>query len=550
MREAFEALLKTHPALEHIDVADLIEEPRDEAHGDLAFPCYTLARELKENPVAIAQRLATQITSDTVSLTAIGPYVNATFSDAIIAQAGLERPGELTSITGRILIEYSQPNTNKPLHIGHMRNMILGKALINTLERAGGTVIPVVLYNDRGIAICKSMLAYERYGNGETPQSTGEKGDHFVGRYYRMYAEKAAEEPALEEDARAMLRSWESGDEAVRALWTQMNAWAIEGFRSTFEHFNLRYEKEYYESDVYDEGARIVKDALESGIVREDESGIIYDREDENAYTLLRADGTALYITQDIALLKSRVEEYAADEHVYVVAKEQAYHFETLFELAPKLGITTSERLEHYAYGLVTLPEGKMSSRAGRIVLADDLLSETIERAAREVREREPELPEDALATRARTIAFGALAFFMLKQHPMDDLVYDAAAAMRFEGESGPYVQYTYARIRSIMRSAQTNNPLSWESLEREERSLLKALGRYHHVLIDAAKRKEPSRIAHHLLALSQSFNSFYHSCRVEGSEHDSRRLVLCERTATQLKDGLGLLGIGVLEVM
>ena len=549
MREAFEALLKTHPALEHIDVADLIEEPRDEAHGDLAFPCYTLARELKENPVAIAQRLATQITSDTVSLTAIGPYVNATFSDAIIAQAGLERPGELTSITGRILIEYSQPNTNKPLHIGHMRNMILGKALINTLERAGGTVIPVVLYNDRGIAICKSMLAYERYGNGETPQSTGEKGDHFVGRYYRMYAEKAAEEPALEEDARAMLRSWESGDEAVRALWTQMNAWAIEGFRSTFEHFNLRYEKEYYESDVYDEGARIVKDALESGIVREDESGIIYDREDENAYTLLRADGTALYITQDIALLKSRVEEYAADEHVYVVAKEQAYHFETLFELAPKLGITTSERLEHYAYGLVTLPEGKMSSRLGRVVMADDLLDETIKRARAEVLARDENLAEDELEQRARTIAFGALAFFMVKQNPMDDLVYDENAAMRFEGESGPYIQYTYARIKSILRKTEKSEA-HWEGLEAPERSLLKALARYENVLEEAARRKEPSRIAHYLLSVAQNYNSFYHHCKVAGSEHEGRRIVLSETTSRTIKDGLELLGISTLEVM
>lgn len=548
MRDAFIKSLKAHPALTNIDVASLIEEPKEEAHGDLAFPCFILSRELKENPQAIAKRLADELTAEEFSFEALGPYVNARATDALIAQTGLET-GYEKSLSGRALIEYSQPNTNKPLHIGHMRNMILGKALITVLERAGADVVPIVLYNDRGIAICKSMIAYERFSNSETPESSGEKGDHFVGRYYRMYAEKLEEHPELEEDAREMLRKWEAGDAQVRALWKQMNEWAIEGFRETFKHFSLRYEKEYYESDVYEQGAALVRDALGKGVVREDTSGIIYDREDGNAYTLLRSDGTALYITQDIALLKERIEEHSPDEIVYVVAKEQAYHFETLFELAPKLGIVTSEKLEHYAYGLVTLPEGKMSSRLGRVVMADDLLAETIDRARVEIKERESAISDEELEARARTIAFGALAFFMVKQNPMDDLIYDAKAAMRFEGESGPYVQYTYARIRSILRSTQKSDA-SWSNLEGAERVLLKALSRYASVLEESARRKEPSRIAHYLLNLSQSFNSFYHSCKVSGSEHEGRRVVLCERTAHTLSDGLGLLGIDVLEVM
>ena len=545
MRDTFRHLLEHHPDLDGVDVESLIEEPKDPSHGDLAFPCYTLAQKLRQSPQQIAQRLATELTSEEVALEALGAYVNARFSDAIIARAGLATRTPRV-MSGRILIEYSQPNTNKPLHIGHMRNMILGTALINVLERAGADVIPVVLYNDRGIAICRSMLAYQRYGGSETPETTGEKADHFVGRYYRMYAEKADEDPTLDEAARKMLRAWEAGEPEVRALWKQMNEWAVEGFRRTFEHFSLRYEKEYYESEVYEHGVRIVTEAVGTADVREEDGAIIYTRQDGNDYTLLREDGTALYITQDIALLTERAETYEPDEIIYVVAKEQAYHFQTLFELARRLNLTDA-RLEHYAYGLVTLPEGKMSSRAGRVVMADDLFEETIERARREVSARSD--VED-LEHRARTIAFGALAFFMLKQNPMDDLVYDENAAMRFEGESGPYVQYTYARIRSILRTTTANEEASWDGLEAEERSLLKHLSRYPNILEEAARRKEPSRIAHYLLSLAQTYNSFYHACKVAGSEHEARRIVLCERTSTTLKDGLGLLGIGVLEEM
>jgi arginyl-tRNA synthetase len=550
MRETFKELLESHPDLRDVDVTSLIEEPKDPAHGDLSFPCFSLAKQLRSSPQKIAQRLASDLSSQAVYLTAIGPYLNARFSDDIIARAGLERISTREAVSGRILIEYSQPNTNKPLHIGHMRNMILGKALIATLERGGAHVIPVVLYNDRGIAICKSMLAYERFGNGETPQSTGEKPDHFVGRYYRMYAQRAEEDPTLEQAARQMLRDWEAGDPKVRALWNRMNAWAVEGFRETFAHFDLRYEQEYYESDVYEAGVRIVHEALEKGIVREENNTILYTRTDGKDYTLLREDGTALYITQDIALLKRRIGEYAPDELIYVVGKEQAYHFETLFQIAPAFGLATSEKLEHYAYGLVTLPEGKMSSRLGRIVMADDLLAETIKRARTEVLARDPDLNYEAIDERARRIAFGALAFFMIKQNPMDDLIYDENAAMRFEGESGPYVQYTYARIRSILRSVESTTPADWTRLEPSERDVLKQLSRYANVLDEAARRKEPSRIAHYLLLLSQSFNTFYHSCKVIGSEHESRRIELCEKTSTVIKDGLSIVGIGVLEEM
>lgn len=557
MRSEIVSFLESSGLLDDMDVPSVLERPQDESHGDWALPLFTLAKTRRQNPVQIAAEVASALDAikpeSIARIEAAGAYVNITVSDEALARHALAVDGEkLDVLDEKIVLEYSQPNTNKPLHIGHMRNMLLGKALIATLRRGGARVVPVVLYNDRGIAICKSMLAYERFGNGATPESTGVKGDHFVGSYYRLFGEKAVEDPSLEAEAQRMLERWEAGDPEVRALWSTMNDWALEGMHETFRHFSLEYEKEYFESAVYAEGARIVKQGLADGVFATDKDGnVVYEKPDGRAYTLLRPDGTALYITQDLALAKSRAEEFDADRYVYVVGNEQAYHFETLFEILDALGIAPAERFEHYAYGMVTLPEGKMSSRSGRVVYADDIIAQTIERAKAEIVSRDPELGGEALETRAAAVAFGALNFFILKHNPLEDVVYDADRSVSFEGETGPYVQYAVARIASILKEAEaTDGEVAWGALEPQERAVLRRLGDYRSVVEEAAARSKPSHIALYVLDLAQRFNSFYHACRVLGSEEEARRLAICRKVSEVLSDGLSLLDIEPLEAM
>lgn len=556
MRDEIISFLESSGAVDELDVRSALERPADEAHGDWALPMFALAKTRKQSPARIAASVAEALNTAKPSLLArieaTGPYVNFTFSDEALARHALSaRTERLDVLDEKIVLEYSQPNTNKPLHVGHMRNMLLGKALINVLRRGGAEVIPVVLYNDRGIAICKGMLAYERFGGGETPESTNEKSDHFVGRYYRLFQEKAEEDPSLEAAAQELLSKWEAGDAKVRALWKTMNTWAIEGWRETFQYFDLEYDKEYLESDVYELGVALVRDGLKRGVFSEDADGnIVFEKPDGRAYTLLRAGGTALYITQDIALAKLRADEYDADRYVYVVGNEQAYHFETLFEIVEALDVAPAERFTHYAYGMVTLPEGKMSSREGRVVDADDVIAQTIERAKAEITTRDETVTGDALEARARAVALGAINFFMLKANPLEDVIYDAERSVSFEGETGPYVQYAVARIASILRESKSTGTPSFTSLETEERAVLRALARYRETLEDAAAKRKPSSLANYLLDLAQRFSSFYHACRVLGSPEEARRLAICSRVSQVLSDGLRLLSIEPLEAM
>lgn len=541
------------------EINTLLEAPKIAEHGDYSIPMFSLSKSLKKSPVIIAEDYAKKAMNIKPEFIAqaknMGPYLNFYLDRRILAIKAIETSlakdnGKSAEDKGRIVVEYAQPNTNKPLHLGHLRNMILGKSLILLLQRRGYDVLPVILFNDRGIAICKSMLMYKLFGNNETPEFAGIKPDQFVGKYYVMFEEKKGENPDLEAQAREMLRKWEEGDNETVALWSRMNEWAESGIKKTFSIFKMPYEKEYYESDVYKRGVEVVNNALEEGMFEKAEDGaVIYRIDEDNFYTLLREDGTALYITQDIALAEQKRKDYGDAKYVFVVAADQSYHFKILFEILEKLKISRKEDNYHFPYGLVTLPEGKMSSRKGNVIGADALIDDITEMAARVAKEKNRSIDEEESKRRGRTIGLGALSYMMLKQNPLSDIVFDKEKSLSFEGETGPYIMYTYARIKSVLRKAQNNSNANTD-LGEEEYEVSRKLIDYSDIVAEAAEKYKPSLLANYILELSQAFNEYYHKVKIIGSEKEQARLKLCEAVSTVLKDGLSLLGMEVLEEM
>ncbi|MBU0461476.1 MAG: arginine--tRNA ligase [Nanoarchaeota archaeon] len=553
----------------------LIEVPPDSKLGDYAIPCFTLAKQLKKNPQQIAAELAAKIKpNDTVTkIAATGPYINFFINKSLLAEDTVntilkqkDKYGHSSTGKGKtVLVEYPGPNTNKPLHIGHLRNMALGETLSNLMESQGYKVGRVNVINDRGVHICKSMLAYDRWGEDKTPESEGKKSDHFVGDYYVLFAKKAKDDPKLEEETQELLRKWEANDPKTRKLWEKMNKWALSGFEETYKRFGLpRFDKEYFESNTYLKGKDVVLEGLKKGIFKKkDDGAIIIDlsKEGLGEKVLLRADGTTVYMTQDIYLAEARYADFKYDKMIYVVATEQNHHFRTLFIVLKKLGHKFADGCHHFAYGMVLLPEGKMKSREGTVVDADDLMLELEDLAKDEIIKRYKDLEEQEIHDRARMIGLGALKFYLLMTDAVKDITFHPEQSLSFEGDTGPYLQYTHARACSIMKKAEeqgvkidTKKKLDFSVLKMpEEIALIQSLSEFPSKTKDACDLYKPHLVAQYLLSLGRAFNEFYHACPClqEKDENLSRaRLVLVNCTRQVLHNGLSLLGMTAPEEM
>jgi len=437
--------------------------------------------------------------------------------------------------------------------------MCLGDCLARIFEFLGKKATRVNLINDRGIHICKSLLAYQKYGNNALPNK---KPDHFVGDWYVKYNEEEKKDPKLIEEAQEILRKWEQGDEQIMKLWSKMRKWALEGMKETYRKFGIQFDKEYYESETYKQGKEIIYKGLEDGLFEKDKTGAIFVDLRNKGLTkkvLLRADGTGLYITQDLYLVKKRYEDYHFKKMIYVVAREQEFHFKVLFNILKLLKLPFADSCVHYSYGMVNLPSGKMKSREGTVVDADDLLQEVESYAKEEILKREPDIKEEKLVPRARKIALSAIKFYLLKTDPIKDLTYDPKESISFDGETGPYIQYTYARIFSIIeKSGQNPESFSIEDMNllklntALESKLIKKLFSFSEIIVSAGKQMKPSLIARYLLDLSKLFNEFYQVHPVLKAEEELRkmRLKLIACIMDVLKKGLNILGIDVLKKM
>ena len=478
------------------------------------------------------------------------------------------------------MVEYSSPNTNKPLHLGHIRNNLLGYALSNIIAANGNRVVKTNIVNDRGIHICKSMLAWLKWGEGETPTSSGKKGDHLIGDYYvafdkhykaelnelmekGMSKEEAEAASPLMAEARDMLVKWEAGDKEVRALWQKMNNWVYEGFDETYKRLGVDFDKIYYESDTYLVGKETVLGGLEKGIFyrRDDESvwaDLTKDGLDEKL--LLRSDGTSVYMTQDIGTAQLRFRDYPIDKMVYVVGNEQNYHFQVLSLLLDKLGFSWGKGLVHFSYGMVELPEGKMKSREGTVVDADDLMDEMIGTAretSEELGNKLNGLTEEEKAEINRIIGLGALKYFMLKVDARKNMLFNPKESIDFNGNTGPFIQYTYARTRSIERKAaeagvdmSKANP---ESISEKECAIIRMLNDFPAIVEQAGKDYSPSGIANYAYDLAKEYNQFYHDFRILREEDEAAkafRVLLTSNVGKVIKTAMGLLGIEVPERM
>ena len=488
-----------------------------------------------------------------------------------------------------VMIEYSSPNTNKPLHLGHVRNNLLGWSLAQIMQANGNKVVKTNIVNDRGIHICKSMLAWLKWGNGETPESSGKKGDHLIGDYYvafdkhyreecselaKQYVaegmtedaakEKAKNEAPLIKEAHEMLVKWEKNDPEVRGLWKKMNEWVYAGFDETYKALGVSFDKIYYESDTYLEGKEKVEEGLEKGFFyRRDDNSVWADltKEGLDEKLLLRSDGTSVYMTQDIGTAKLRFQDFPIDKMIYVVGNEQNYHFQVLSILLDKLGFKWGKDLVHFSYGMVELPNGKMKSREGTVVDADDLIQTMVSDARKMSDElgKFDDMTEAEKQEIARIVGMGALKYFILKVDARKNMLFNPEESIDFNGNTGPFIQYTYARIRSIIRKAASQNlsvtlPASDSlTLNEKEVALIQKIGEYGAAVAQAGKDYTPSGIANYCYELTKAFNQFYHDYSILGADTDEQkqlRLVIAANVAKTIKNGMSLLGIEVPERM
>jgi arginyl-tRNA synthetase len=604
---------------EGVDVT--VELPQDPQHGDLTINAFHLARHLRLPPPKIAQELAPRLAdrAPIAAAEAVKGFVNLWLDPATRQRAALEPILAEPAAYGRgrrfgerrIMVEFSAPNTNKPLHLGHMRNHFLGDAVARLVENAGADVVRANLLNDRGIHICKSMVAYRHWGAGATPQSSGTKGDHLVGRFYVLFEKRFAEErdrwiadhpehfsewrkrhgktrkgkpipeDRLEQNYRAHFREagfgliplgaecqetligWERGDTEVRELWETMNRWAIEGFQATYAAQGIHFDRVWRESETWALGRDIVLEGLEAGIFQRREDGAVeIDLEDAGLgrKILLRSDGTSIYITQDIGATVMKAESCRVDGQVWIVAEEQRYHFQVLFEILRRLQKPWATDLHHLAYGLVHLPEGRMKSREGKVVDADDLYREVTELAAAEVRSRDPEgrIAPEEVQRRAEVIGLSALRFMLLKVSPSTSMTFYPEESVKFEGDTGARILYAYARLATMLRDASERGILAEDFdpglLEHEtERILALDLLAFPRVCDRAALDHNPSLIAGWLIDLVRDLNRFYDQCDVLRAADPAlrgARLALCRAAAAALGRGCDLLGMPVLERM
>ena len=488
---------------------------------------------------------------------------------------------QATNDSKLVMIEYSSPNTNKPLHLGHVRNNLLGWSLAQIMEANGYRVVKTNIVNDRGIHICKSMLAWLKYGNGETPESSGKKGDHLIGDYYvafdkhyreevkqlvaqGMDEEKAKQEAPLIKEAHEMLVKWEQGDPEVRALWEKMNAWVYAGFDETYKKMGVGFDKIYYESQTYLEGKAKVEEGLEKGLFERHEDGSVWadlTNEGLDQKLLLRSDGTSVYMTQDIGTAEMRYEDFPIDKMIYVVGNEQNYHFQVLSILLDRLGFKWGRELTHFSYGMVELPNGKMKSREGTVVDADDLMELMVEDAYKTSMElgKFDDMTEDERHEIARIVGMGALKYFILKVDARKNMLFNPEESIDFNGNTGPFIQYTHARIRSILRKAVEGamSPVSLTGpispISPKEVELIQKMNEFGAVVEQAGKDYSPSGIANYCYELTKVFNQFYHDYSILNEPDEQKkavRLMLAKNVAKIIKTGMGLLGIEVPERM
>ena len=564
-----------------------IQKTRKEFEGDYTVVVFPLLRASRKSPEATATELGEKIVASTPEIKSFNVIkgflnlsVDASFWAARFEEITLTEDYGMAPKSGRtIMIEYSSPNTNKPLHLGHIRNNLLGYSVATILKANGHNVIKVNLVNDRGIHICKSMLAWQLYGGGETPESSGMKGDHLVGKYYvefdkhykqqikELVAEGLSEDEAKKQapimlQAQEMLRKWEAKDEEVYSLWEKMNGWVYDGFDVTYKALGVDFDKVYYESQTYLLGKSLVEDGLKKGVFfRKEDNSVWIDLEADglDQKLLLRGDGTSVYMTQDLGTALSRFEENKLDDMIYVVGNEQNYHFQVLKLVLKKLGYDWSDNIFHLSYGMVELPEGKMKSREGTVVDADDLIADMVG-TAREMSDELGKLDgcSEAEAEAISTmVGLGALKYFILKVDPKKTMLFDPRESIDFNGNTGPFIQYTHARIRSIMRKADemgiSTDGFATASLLGEEVELIKALAEFPAVVRTAGQQFAPSVIAAYTYDLAKQFNGYYHDHSILKEENTitrSLRLKLASEVARVIRSAMSLLGIDVPERM
>ena len=593
--KAIKALYDTDITAEQVQV----QKTRPDFEGHLTVVTFPFLRISKKKPEETGEDIAQWLIANTdlvSSFNTVKGFLNLVIAPAqwlqllatIDADAhyGLQLPTDESPLT---MVEYSSPNTNKPLHLGHVRNNLLGWAVSKIAEANNQRVVKTNIVNDRGIHICKSMLAWLKYGNGETPESSGKKGDHLVGDYYvafdqhyraevaelkaQLIAQGVGEEEAearakaevpLMVEAREMLRKWEQGDEEVRGLWRKMNEWVYEGFDETYKALGVSFDKIYYESDTYLEGKEKVEEGLAKGLFYRREDGSVwadFTKEGLDEKLLLRADGTSVYMTQDIGTAKLRFRDYPINKMVYVVGNEQNYHFQVLSLLLDRLGFEWGKSLVHFSYGMVELPNGKMKSREGTVVDADDLVEGMIEQARRTMDEagKNTDMSEAEKQEVARIVGLGALKYFLLKVDARKNMVFNPEESIDFNGNTGPFIQYTYARIRSILRKAQDAGIVLSEELpagveiSTKEEEIIQRLADFRGVVEAAGEDYSPSGIANYCYELVKLYNQFYHEFQILREEDAAKRnfrLILSRNVAKVVRLGMELLGIEMPERM
>ena len=557
-----------------------------EFEGDLTVVVFPLLRMSRKSPEATASEIGEWLVANVPAIekyNAVKGFLNLTVSPAYWlgrlheiasdADFGFRKAGPDSDL---VMVEYSSPNTNKPLHLGHVRNNLLGYSLSQILKANGHKVIKTNIVNDRGIHICKSMLAWKKWGDGATPESTGKKGDHLIGDFYVAFdkhykaevqeiaarenisEEEAEKKSPLMAEAREMLRRWEAADPEVRELWKMMNGWVYAGFDETYRRLGVDFDKIYYESDTYLEGKDLVLGGLEKGIMFRKEDGSVWadlTNDGLDHKLLLRADGTSVYMTQDIGTAKLRYQDYPIDKMIYVVGNEQNYHFQVLSILLDRLGFKWGKDLTHFSYGMVELPEGKMKSREGTVVDADDLIDTMVASAAEMGAERFAEMPAGESAEIARIVGLGALKYFLLKVDPRKNMLFNPKESIDFNGNTGPFIQYTYARIRSVLRKAEGFDPAATPQCEpnAKESVLIRKVADFPSVVAEAGRNYSPAVVANYAYDLAKEYNQFYHDYSILREENPARRelrLLLSYTVARTLKGAMSLLGIEMPERM
>ncbi|MEA1849076.1 arginine--tRNA ligase [Chryseobacterium sp. MHB01] len=553
-----------------------VQENKTEFEGDFTIVTFPLVKQLKKNPETIGTELGQALTEQTElleSFNVVKGFLNVKvknqfFIDNFSALA--ENFDTVEKKDSTVMVEYSSPNTNKPLHLGHIRNNLLGFSVSQILEEAGYEVIKTQIINDRGIHICKSMLAWEKFGNGETPDSTGIKGDKFVGNYYvkfdqeyklqiaellaqGMSEDQAKKEAPLMKEAQQMLLDWENGNEHVRNLWNEMNSWVYKGFADTYKRLGVDFDQVQYESNTYILGKDLIQEGLDKGVLYQKEDGSVWcDLTDEglDQKLLLRSDGTSVYMTQDLGTAVERFKQNDIQKLIYTVGNEQDYHFQVLFKILGKLGYSWADQLYHLSYGMVELPNGKMKSREGTVVDADDLMQEmhNIAKTAAEELGKLENLTAEEKAENYENVGMGALKYFMLKVDPKKKMLFNPEESIDFNGNTGPFIQYTYARIQSLLAKANFEyKEVRNVSLNEYEKALVMQLANYKVVVQKAAEVLSPALIANYVYDLVKTYNSFYQSNPImiqEDGNIKQIRLNLSDLTAKTIRKSLRLLGI------